>query len=86
MADFLRLGTEVFGALNITRVVLIESEPHVIAERILERDGRNVGRDHLAEFIAIERSQAKLICGELGFPLRILVDPSADAFAEAISE
>lgn len=83
--NFVRLGTDVFGTLNISGVVLLEAEPQVIAARINERDGRIVDIDHLSDFIVAERSQAKIVCDGLGIPMRVLVDPSPQAFAEAVS-
>ena len=83
--NFVRLGTDVFGTLNISGVVLLEAEPQVIAARIQERDGRIVDIEHLTDFIAAERSQAKLVCDGLCIPMKVLVDPSSRAFAEVVS-
>jgi len=82
--EFSRLGTEVFKSLNLYGVVLLEADPHAIAIRIRERDGREADIDHIVEFITAERSQAQMVCHELGIPLRILNAPNPDIFAEAV--
>lgn len=83
--EFERLGSEVFKELNLTGVVLLEVDPEIIARRILERDGHERDIGHLIEFIAAERSQAQLVCNELGIQLVILKAPSPEDFAEAIT-
>ncbi len=82
--EFSLLGTEVFKSLNLDGVVLLEADPNVIAMRIRERDGRQAGIDHLIEFITAERSQAQMVCVELGISLIILKAPCPDTFVEAI--
>lgn len=83
--EFSHLGSEVFKSLNLDGVVLLEAAPNIIAARIRERDGREVGTNYLVGFIAAERSQAQLVCNELGISLRILKEPTPDIFAEAIT-
>ncbi|HEP8866704.1 TPA: AAA family ATPase [Pseudomonas aeruginosa] len=83
--EFSRLGSEVFKALNLEGVILLETEAHTIAIRIRERDGREVDIDHLDRFIAAERSQAQMVCNELAIPLFILEAPNPDTFATAIA-
>ncbi len=83
--ELTRLGTEVFESLNLDGVVLLEDDPNVIAMRIRERDGREAGIDHIVEFITAERSQAQMVCNELGIPHLILKAPNHDIFAEAIT-
>ncbi|MBU3059877.1 ATP-binding protein [Pseudomonas indica] len=84
--EFSRLGTEVFKALSLESVILLEADAHTIAIRIRERDGREANIDHIAKFIAEERSQAQMVCNELEIPLLILEAPSPDTFARAITE
>ncbi|BAQ79890.1 ATP-binding protein [Pseudomonas sp. St29] len=83
--EFLPLGTDVFKALNLDGVVLLEADAHTIAVRIRERDGQNMDFDHIVNFIAAERSQAQLVCDELGIPLIILEASSPDIFAAAVT-
>lgn len=82
--EFSRLGTEVFRALNLDGVVLLEADIDTIAVRIRERDDRESDLGHTAEFLAAERTQAQLVCEELGIPLRILNAPSTSVFTEAV--
>ena len=83
--EFSRLGTEVFRSLNLDGVVLLEADPRTIAIRIRERDGREVGIEHMVEFIIAERSQAEMVCHKLGISLRILNSPSPDIFTKAVT-
>jgi adenylate kinase len=83
--EFLCLGTEVFNSLNLDGVLLLEADPSVIAMRTYERDGRVVEIDHIIKFIAVERSQAKMVCNELDIPLLILKASDPEEFAEAIA-
>jgi len=83
--EFSRLGTEVFKALSLEGVILIEADAHTIAIRIRERDGRDADVDHIARFIAEERSQAQLVCNELEIPLLILEAPNPDTFEKGIT-
>ncbi len=73
--DFSPLDVEVFKALNLQSVILLEADPHIVANRIYERDGREVDVHHLLDFINIERSHAQLVCNKLGIPLTILNAP-----------
>jgi len=82
--EFSRLGADVFKALSLEGVILLEADAHTIADRIRERDGRESDVDHTVRFIAEERSQAQLVCNALKIPLIILEEPSNDTFAKAI--
>lgn len=82
--NFKRLGPEVLRALNLSGVVLIEAEAPTIAARIRTRDQREVNLTHTVEFITAERTQAKVVCEELGISLLTLESPSPEVFAKAI--
>jgi adenylate kinase len=83
---FVRLGSEVFMALNLDGVVLLETDPHTIATRIRKRDSREVNVGHLVEFIDAERTQAQAVCDHLGISLLILKAATLDTFAEVITK
>jgi adenylate kinase len=83
--EFSRLGVDVFNSLNLDAVILLEVGPATIAQRILERDARQVSEGHLIDFIALERAQAQLVCAHLGISLAILIEPSSDSFAGAVA-
>lgn len=83
--QFVRLGADVFKALNLDAVILLEAEPHIIAERILGRDGREESTEELQLFLDAERAQAKLVCGALGIALTVAAGPTAADFAEIVS-
>lgn len=82
--EFTRLDTEVFKALKLDGVVLLEAAPDTISIRIRERDGGEVNIDHMVEFLTMERSQAQMVCHDLGISLRILHAPNLDIFVEAV--
>jgi adenylate kinase len=82
---FSRLGPEVFTPLNLDGVVLLEDDPDVIAARLRDRDGTEGNHGRLLEFIELERSQAELVCDQIGRKLLILNAPSLEKFSEAIA-
>ncbi len=82
--EFSLLGSEIFKSLNLDGVVLLEADPRTIAMRVRERDGGEAGIEHIVDFITAERSQAQMVCYELGIPLRILIAPNLDLFADAV--
>ena len=69
---------------SLDGVVLLEADINTIAIRIRERDGREADMDHTAEFLSVERTQAQMVCVELGIPLRILNAPSPSVFTESV--
>lgn len=81
---FVPLGAEVFKALNLSAVVLIEAPPDVVAKRVTQRDELHRSPSWLADFLGRERAQAELICTELTLPLTVLYSPSDAEFANAI--
>lgn len=83
-SEFVPLAAEVFKPLKIDGVILLECAPDTIASRIRERDGREVDMGHLVEFIKAERSQAQIVCDELGISLSVLNSPSYDIFVQTI--
>lgn len=82
--QFVALGQDVFKALNLSAVVLIEEQPAVVARRMIVRDNSYQDAAWIEEFTARERSQAELICQELHLPVTILNSPSQADFANAV--
>lgn len=82
--QFIPLGAEVFKALNLSAVVLIEAPPDVVAGRVTQRDYLHRSQTWLADFLARERAQAELVCAELNLPLTVLDAPSDTDFANAV--
>jgi adenylate kinase len=83
--EFSPLAANVFKALRLDGVLLLEADANTIATRILERDSREVDIDHTIQFLAAERAQAELVCNELGIPLHILEACDRDTFAAAVA-
>ncbi|MFY3852969.1 ATP-binding protein [Achromobacter xylosoxidans] len=82
--DFIYLGVDVFSTLNLKAAILLEAEPHIIARRVLERDGRTEGVESLREFIEAEHMQAQQVCNALDIPLAILNSPTLEEFLRMI--
>lgn len=82
--EFLPLGAEVFRALNLSAVLLIEAKPEVVETRVRDRDNLRRDSEWLALFMHKERAQAEAVCRELGVPLRILASPSISEFSVAV--
>lgn len=83
--EMVRLETDVFTALNLIGVILVEADPHTVAQRIDERDKRQVPVDHLQAFMKAERDQAQKVCTELHIPLTLLVSPSPEKFTISVN-
>jgi adenylate kinase len=81
---FIRLGSDVFKALNLEGVVLIEANSSLIEKRLFERDRTVLTKDFINQFINLERAQAESVCGELDIPLIVLNEPTAEMLNEAI--
>lgn len=82
--DLIQLATDVFDALNLRGVLLVETDPQIVAQRIAERDQRQVSNDHLRAFMEAEREQAHKVCAELNIPLTRLISPSQAEFSATI--
>jgi adenylate kinase len=82
--EMIMLQVDVFAALNLDGIILVEADPQSVAERIEARDRRKVSLVELRAFSDAERDQAKIVCKELEIPLHVLVSPSAEEFAAAI--
>jgi adenylate kinase len=82
--EMIRLNEDVFAELNLKLVILIEAEPHIVAQRIALRDQRQLTLDHLNSFLLAEREQAESVCEQLDIPLAILLSPSEEKFMAAV--
>ena len=85
LSEFVPLNANVFQSLNLERVVLLEAAPELIAERISERDDRNIGVAHISNFVGVERENAMKVCDLLRIPLIVLESPSVTVFIKAVS-
>jgi adenylate kinase len=83
--EFVKLGTDVFKALNLSAVLLIEADPKVVETRVQNRDDLRRDSEWLTNFMAKERAQAEVVCRELKVPLHILISPSINEFFEVIA-
>lgn len=82
--ELIYLDPEVFSTLNLTSAILLEASPQIIAQRILDRDGRKESIEKLTKFLQAEQAQARKVCNTLGIPLDILNEPSAQDFIELL--
>lgn len=82
--QFIPLGVEVFKALKLRAVVLIEAPTDVVAGRIAKRDELHRDLTWLSDFMLKEKSQAELVCTALSLPLTVLTAPSDVEFANAV--
>lgn len=83
--ELLYLGPEVFKALSLDAVILLEADAGIIADRIRSRDGRDESIEELQSFLHAERKQAQLVCEVLGIGLTIADSPTHVQFAEMVS-
>lgn len=84
MGEPTRLGPDVFKALNLKLVVLLESSPERIANRIYKRDDRIVESNDISRLMRLENEQARIVCKEIGAPVVILKDADIESFTDTI--
>lgn len=77
------IGSDVFAALNLSGVILLEKDPQTIRLQIASRDDRDQSVESLMSSMEVERSRAEVVCKELGLPLIILSTPTELGFAQA---
>jgi adenylate kinase len=82
---FVRLKSEVFKALNLRAVLLVEAAPVVIGSRLRSRDGQERSALWIEAFRKEERTQARAVCGALRIPLHALESPDDAAFFAAVT-
>jgi adenylate kinase len=83
--SFIRLGPEVFQALNLRSVVLIEAPVATVAERLANRDDVVTNVEDIEAFLKAEREQAEKVCSVLGLKLTVLNSPDLAAFSKALA-
>lgn len=83
--ELIRLDGEVFAALNLNGVILVEEDCQTVVERIEDRDKRRVSIEHIHAFMNAERIQAQMVCSALDVTLSILVSPSPEDFAASVA-
>jgi adenylate kinase len=79
------LEPHVFESLALSAVLLLETEPYSVMERIQGRDGLGISLEHVREFMHAERKQAEKVCAAIPLKLIVLTSPSVKIFAETLS-
>lgn len=82
--SFVRLEADVFKALSLRAVLLVEAAPVVVASRLRSRDGQERSAAWIDAFLKEERTQAQTVCGALRLPLYALATPDDAAFSSAV--
>lgn len=75
------LSAEVFATLNLSGVILLQAHADVVAQRILERDGREADLSEITAVAAAEQAQANQVCCELGLTMVTMPSPRLEEFA-----
>lgn len=83
--EMIRLEVDVFAALRLNGVILVETDPLTVAQRIADRDKRQVSIEYLQAFMYAERDQAQMVCAQLNTPLILLVSPLPEEFAASVA-
>ncbi|MFN3734606.1 ATP-binding protein [Comamonas testosteroni] len=76
------ISTDVFAALNLGGVILLEKDPEEIRLQIAGRDDRDQPVEHLKRAMELEKARAVVVCTELGLPLKKLKSPTEIEFAQ----
>lgn len=84
-SEFVPIDMAVFGGLNLSGVVLLEARPELIASRLATRDAAISAVD-IEMFLQAERVHARLVCEELGLPLKILREPDFSEFSKTVED
>jgi adenylate kinase len=72
-----------FERLGLSAIILVENDPQLIAERLLQRDSNNAAGD-LKEFIQSERRAAINTSLSLDIPFFLMHNPSTESFSDCI--
>lgn len=67
--DIIAIDTTIFSQLSLSAIALIIDEPAKIEERLLSRDGKGYGVNHLSKMQDVEFQQAKEVAHALDIPL-----------------
>lgn len=80
------LETEVFRALNLTGVILLIEESHVIASRLATRDKGEQNVVAISQLLKAESAHAQAVCLELGLPLAVIHAPTEVRVTDAMKK
>jgi adenylate kinase len=81
---FVRLESDVFKALTLRAVLLVEAAPIIVASRLKIRDGEERSTAWVEAFLEEERRQAQVVCEALSIPLFTLTSPDQATFTSAL--
>lgn len=83
-SQFIELKKDVFKDMELDGVILIECDDELIEERFEMREAKlHYEPENLR---VLERKNAEEICEQLSIPLKILFQPSIEAFESAVNE
>ncbi len=66
-----QLPLDTYSKLQLSSIILLESEPDIIIQNLNKRDGKNYSIKQIEEFLHTERKCAKYIAESLSIPLFI---------------
>ena len=68
------LDINLFRALGISHIIILETHPKVIKERLMRRDGTKMKLSFIKRFIEIERTHALHVAEDMKIPITIIPD------------
>lgn len=68
------LDINLFRALGISHIILLETHPKVIKERLMRRDGTKMKLSFIKRFIETERTHALHVAEDMKIPITIIPD------------
>ncbi|AMP13416.1 hypothetical protein CPter291_1140 [Collimonas pratensis] len=77
------IDPEIFSALNLNGIVLLEDSPEIVQKRLGDRDA-NFLVENIATFSAAEKKQAELVCRALNIRLEVLFAPTEISFTKVM--
>ena len=69
-----RINVAVFKELGMSHIILLETHPKIIQQRLLERDGTRMSLVKIIKLLESERKHALYIANELKIPITIVPD------------
>ncbi len=71
---FEKLPLDLFRALGLSHIVLLELNPEIVQSRLSQRDGTTMNLRTIKEFLKIERTHALSVAEALKIPITIVPD------------
>ncbi len=80
-----QIKVDVFDAMKLTDVVLLEEDSAIVVDRLRARDNQHVNLADVVEMAVAERDHAHRVTTELGVPLICITSPTLEALTQSVA-